>query len=136
MSCVHHGPFWMTQRVPWLLSFSPGSSCLCVQQLESNGCQTERWYLIYCSCAQPWQPAASNPALPRGPLFGVVFSVCLLRPFQRRAPQRCPPAEFCSEELSPDIKSGDRRRRQGSRELTDLRIYAVVSWDLRLSSTC
>lgn len=35
----------------------------------------------------------------------------------------------------PDIKSGDQHR-LGSRRLRDLRIYAVMSWSLQLSSTC
>lgn len=98
-------------------------------------CKTKHWYLIHYGHAWPLRPTTSNPTGPRSPLFGVGFSICFLHPFQQHTPQRCPFAEICSEEQSPDSRRGGWHR-LGSRKLTHSRVYVVMSWILQLNSTC
>lgn len=67
------------------------------------------------------------------------LSLELCSPSAFGAPRRTLETSLCrvlQQRLElPDIKSGDQHR-LGSRRLRDLRIYAVMSWSLQLSSTC
>lgn len=64
---------------------------------------------------------------PHGPLFGALFSICLLCSLQWHVARE---TSLFHRSRALTLKAGT------SRFETDLRIYTVMSWDLQLSLTC